>query len=729
MKKILFLFFATILVNQVWAYDFKSGKLCYNITSNNTVEVTEGNYSNLSTIIIPNEVIFKNITYSVTSIGIAAFSDCSGLTSVTIPNSVTNIESGAFYDCNELSSISIGSSVAYIGEDAFFGCNNLKFNTDDNAYYLGSVENPYVVLFEAKNKNIMSCVINNKCRIINDMAFYDCQLAQISIPNSVVSIGRNAFGYCKLTSVTIPNSVTSIGELAFSDCKKLKSVVIPNSVTSIVSSVFFGCSNLTSVTIPSSVTSIGEKAFFGCRSLDSITIPDSVKTIGDYAFANCFLLVSAIIPNSITSIGNDAFSGCGGFTSITTDCEIIGGANLYLTKDGIRYKVLNKNSIEVASNSYSGEIVIPASITAGNTFIVASIGDYAFRSCDNLTSINIPNSVTNIGVSAFTGCKGLTSITIPNSVTNIGEGAFDGCLNLKNVYFQAGTKPIGWNAKWENKDKPATSNQNKTATANKEKASSAKDFYGEEPVRYYDFSAVCSSGQTLYYKYMRNPSTVRICRPMWYPNLVAELKTYGDCERPKGNLIIPETVTYEGKTYIVTEISDGVFNDCNELTSVTIPNCIGKIGENAFIASEKLTSVIIKSEARCDNAGLYLQKGGIRYQVLNKNEVMVDTKEYESPFFNSNPQKYSGDIVIPSKVIAGNTFSVVAINDAAFAESIDLKTVTIPNAVKTIGRDAFRNCIHLTAIYCQAKSEPMGWDVYWNPNKYKVVWGAVDKFK
>ncbi|MBR7001634.1 MAG: leucine-rich repeat protein, partial [Neisseriaceae bacterium] len=158
-------------------------------------------------------------------------------------------------------------------------------------------------------------------------------------------------------------------------------------------------------------------------------------------------------------------------------------------------------------------------------------------------------------------------------------------------------------------------------------------------------------------------------------------------------------------------------------------NCIAKIGENAFIASENLTSVTIKSEARCDNAGLYLRKGGIRYKVLNKNEVMVDTKEYESPFFNSNPQKYSGDIVIPSKVIAGNTFSVVAINDAAFAESIDLKSVTIPNAVKTIGRDAFRNCIHLTAIYCQAKSEPMGWDVYWNPNKYKVVWGAIDKFK
>lgn len=252
---------------------------------------------------------------------------------------------------------------------------------------------------------------------------------------------------------------------------------------------------------------------------------------------------------------------------------------------------------------------------------------------------------------------------------------------------------------------------------NKGKKSSAKEFFGEDPERYYSFSAVCSSGQTLYYKYTYNPNTVRICMPMWYPNLVAELKTYGECEKPKGDLIIPETVTYGGKTYIVTEISDGVFSDCEELTSVTIPNPIAKIGRKAFYGSENLTSVTIKSEAKFDDAYLYFKKGGIRYNVLSKNEVMVCYKEY------------SGNIVIPAKISAGNTFSVIGISPLAFAECIDLKTVTIPNTIKTVGRDAFRNCIHLTAIYCQSKSEPIDWAVNWNPNKYKVVWGAVDKFK
>ena len=591
MKKILFLFFATIIVNRVCAYDFKSGELCYNIISNNTVEVTEGNYSNLSITIIPKTVIFNNITYSVTSIGIAAFSDCSGLTSVTILNSVTSIESGAFYDCNELSSVSIGSSVTSIGEDAFFGCNNLKFNTYDNAHYLGNVENPYVVLFEAKNKNITSCVINNNCRVINDMAFYDCQLAQISIPNSVISIGRYAFGYCKLTSVTIPNSVTSIGEFAFSDCKKLKSVSIPNSITSIVGGVFLNCSDLASVTIP--------------------------------------------------------------------------------------------------------------------------------------------NSVKNIGSNAFCSCSSLKSITIPSSVTNIGDGAFDGCFSLKNVYFQAGAKPAGWNVEWEHKDKPIASNEDKPTTSNNDKPATSNqkgtspsfikemEIFGL-PERYYSFSAVCSSGQTLYYKYTYNPNTVRLCLPMWYPDYVGEYKTYGSCKRPTGNLIIPETVTFEGKTYIVTEISDGTFSNCEELTSVTIPNSINKIGSSVFRGCSNLTSVTIKSEAYIGNADIYLKKGKLWYCVLDKSTVSV---------VSDGIQNYAGDIVIPAKITAGNTFSVIGIEALAFAECIELKSIAIPNTIKTIGRDAFRSCIHLMAIYCQMKSQPYEWDIDWNPNKYKVVWGAIDKFK
>ena len=132
----------------------------------------------------------------VTSFGIA-FSGCTGLTSVEIPNSVTSIELNAFRKCSGLTSVTIPNSVVSIGSYAFYDCSSLT---------------------------------------------------SIDIPNSVVSIRNSAFHDCNgLTSIEIPNSVTSIGADAFSGCSGLTSVVIPNSVTSIGNSAFNGCSALRTI--------------------------------------------------------------------------------------------------------------------------------------------------------------------------------------------------------------------------------------------------------------------------------------------------------------------------------------------------------------------------------------------------------------------------------------------------------------------------------------------------
>ena len=394
--------------------------------------------SGLTSVSIPN---------SVTSIGDWAFRDCSGLTSVTIPNSVTSIGNEAFRGCSGLTSVSIPNSVASIGDSAFWGCTSLTSVSIPN-----SVTSIGIWAFY-ECSGLTSVTIGNSVTSIGDAAFLNCSgLTSVTIPNSVTSIGLFAFSHCtSLTSVTIGNSVTSIGQSAFSGCSGLTSITIPNSVTSIGNYLFSGCSDLTSLKvesgntvydsrdncnaiietatntliygcmntiIPNSVTSIGEWAFSGCSGLTSVSIPNSVTSIGSTAFSGCSDLTSVTIPNSVTSIGTSAFYGCSGLTSI----KVESGNTKYDSRN-------NCNAIiETATNTLiSGckNTVIPNSVTI--------IGSSAFGGCSGLTSITIPNSVTSIGQAAFSGCSGLTSITIPNSVTTIGTSAFANCRGLTSV--------------------------------------------------------------------------------------------------------------------------------------------------------------------------------------------------------------------------------------------------------------------------------------------------------
>ena len=226
---------STIVAQQ---YDFKVGQLYYEITDTVTREVaivpeisSYPYYNNAptGTITIPATVVNGGNTYSITSIGKYAFSNCSGLTSINIPSSVTKIENGAFYNCTSLTSVSLPNGLESIGS-----------NTPYDHY--GTFE---------------GCT----------------SLTSITIPNSVTSIGYYAFVRCSgLTSINIPNSVTSIEYSAFSRCSGLTSITIPNSVTIIRESAFSRCSGLTSINIPNSVTSIGESAFYGCSGLNSVTV-------------------------------------------------------------------------------------------------------------------------------------------------------------------------------------------------------------------------------------------------------------------------------------------------------------------------------------------------------------------------------------------------------------------------------------------------------------------------
>jgi hypothetical protein len=155
---------------------------------------------------------------------------------------------------------------------------------------------------------------------IGDWAFSSggVRLTNVTIPDSVTSIGEDAFiGCLNLTNVTIPDSVTSIGDEAFDECGGLRNVTIGNRVADIGESAFANCTSLVSVTIPDSVTNIGEDAFGSCESLTNVTIPDSITSIGVDAFSWCVSLPNVIIPNSVTDIGAGAFAECICLTSVT----------------------------------------------------------------------------------------------------------------------------------------------------------------------------------------------------------------------------------------------------------------------------------------------------------------------------------------------------------------------------------------------------------------------------
>ena len=315
---------------------------------------------------------------SVTIIGNEAFEVCYGFSgTLVIPNSVTTIGGSAFAYCDGFTgTVTIPASVNEIGTSIFYGCSGLEqIVVDPENVVYDSRNNCNGIIETATNTLIIGCmhtVIPNTVVSIADYAFGGCNMASISIPNSVTKLGCGVFNWCpNLTSITIPSSVIIIDGPQLSGCNILKQVIVeagnPN---------YDSRDNCNAI-----VESYTNELISGCKST---IIPNTVTVIGKGAFASCDI-TSIVIPLSVTKIDHDAFSW----------------------------------------SSLEGDLVIPNN--------VVSIEDHAFYGCLNLNgTLVLGNSLTNIGREAFADCFGLRRVIalasnppdLPNNET-FGYGMLD----------------------------------------------------------------------------------------------------------------------------------------------------------------------------------------------------------------------------------------------------------------------------------------------------------------
>ena len=577
-----------------------------------------------------------------TTIGYSAFTYCTSLTSIDIPNSVTRIGDDAFSDCTSLTSCTIGSGVTTIGEEAFIGCSGLT---------------------------------------------------SIDIPNSVTSIGRGAFNSCSsLTSINIPSGVTSIGRSTFAYCSGLTSIDIPSGVTSIGFSAFRSCSGLTSIVIPDSVTSIDDSAFERCTSLTSIVIPDSVTYIDNYAFGYCSSLTSITVEATTPpALGDTAVFGYTNNCPIYVPCDSV---DTYKTTTNwrsysSRIQAMHATSVELDTNT----LQLLEYETHAFSATVLPVG-----ACDNVTWSSSDNNVVSVDSNGV--ASGVSAGNATVTVTTVDGGYTDSCsLTVGNNY-----KVIKYTATSKLAETTSTGNTsglhvNAFSGTSGQKLTIVSHTFENGVGTVLFNNEVASIGAYAFYSATTMTSIVM-------PSGVTSIgsNAFYQCSSLT-SIDIPDSVTSIGGYVFmycsgmttctigsgVTSIGAYTFFYCSGLTSIDIPDSVTSIGNQAFALCTSLTSIVIPDNVTSIGDNAFQTCSGLTSCTIGSGVTSIGNNAFHQCYRLTN-------VNIPN--------SVTSIGQSAFGYCSGLTSIDIPNSVTSIGNRVFFYCSGLRSITVEATTPP-----------------------
>ena len=363
------------------------------------------------------------------------------------------------------------------------------------------------------------------------------------------------------------------------------------------------------------------------------------------------------------------------------------------TRNGIYYQInSNQTSVTVQNNgsfnAYSGDVVIPPTVVYNDlTYTVTSIGYQAFKDCSDLTSVRLPENIVYIMNEAFMNCTSLTSITIPSSVVTMYQNIFKGCTSLETI-----------NCLWTTARSTNTNNFDAStyaiATLNVPLGSKSS-YQGTTP--WSNFSKIKETNKFMvdgiYYN-VTGANTVEV--------------TFRDQNYNyySGNITIPSSVTFAGKTYTVTAVGRMAFRSSPDLISVNIPSTVTSVDYGAFYECSALTSISIPNSVTTLDEFCFMRCSNLTYVTLSDNLTSIPRQCFAYCTALSS-------ITIPgtAKEISYFAFynceslhevtleeGVEVILNNAFERCFSLVSIMIPASVTTIEPNVLSDCISLTAI-------------------------------